>query len=256
MNIFDFITQDEIDELPEDPALAFVAFVRHAQRRLTDRSQQLDANNEQDWHLLEEARYGFTNVVVAAAKRFGIEPFVSFSVPRLDQFKKSDDYRQFKADLDYYMTQLLLDNSIRGKRDSVLIAPTVKDKIRSYIHGLKTAIDASEFTDSKRAALLDKLTEFEKELDKRRLSLLAVTRITIAILAVPGSLWASYDIVAKLSANILQAVGEAKAADDESRQLPPADKPMVLLPPRNQDKPGIGDATLRPGFNLDDEIPF
>jgi hypothetical protein len=39
MIIFDFITQEEIDDLPDDdPQAAFVRFVRIAQRRLRDRT--------------------------------------------------------------------------------------------------------------------------------------------------------------------------------------------------------------------------
>jgi hypothetical protein len=35
MNIFDFFTQEELDDLPDDdPQAAFIAFVRIAQRRL------------------------------------------------------------------------------------------------------------------------------------------------------------------------------------------------------------------------------
>ncbi|MCK6449670.1 MAG: hypothetical protein L6R19_02235 [Alphaproteobacteria bacterium] len=78
MNVFDFVTQDELDELPEDPRLAFATFVRHAQRRLAERTGQLQS--QEDWELLEDARHGFMNVVIAAAKRYEIEPFASLEV--------------------------------------------------------------------------------------------------------------------------------------------------------------------------------
>jgi hypothetical protein len=56
---------------------------------------------------------GFMNVVIAAGKKYEIEPFASLSVPRLNKFD-SEIHRQFKADLDHYLTQLLLDNSSRA----------------------------------------------------------------------------------------------------------------------------------------------
>jgi hypothetical protein len=112
LNIFDFITQDEIDDLPDDdPQAAFVRFVRIAQRRLGERATKIDASNETGWEELSEARHGFMNVVIAAAKKYEIEPFATLSVPRLKNFN-SDEHRQFKADLDHYLTQLLLDNTI------------------------------------------------------------------------------------------------------------------------------------------------
>ena len=254
MNIFDFVTQDEMDDLPEEPQMAFMEFVRHAQNRLNERTKELDTDDQAQWQLLEEARYGFMNVVIAAAKRYGIEPFVSMQVPRFDKFG-FEVHRQFKADLDHYLTQLVLDNSIRKKRDSVLIPPETKDKIRKYLHALKSEIDKADLTDAKRSALLDKLATFEKELDKKRLSLLAVTTLAMSILAAPGGIWASYEIVAKLTQNVLQTVGEAKAADDEIRKLPSSEKPKQLLPPRED----LSLPEPPPSFRrdeMDEEIPF
>ena len=87
------------------------------------------------------------NVVVAAAKRFEIEPFVSMQVPRLDKFKEND-HRQFIADVDHYVTQLMLDNSIRARGDSVVILPKSKDRIRSYIHGLRQCLEQANMTEA------------------------------------------------------------------------------------------------------------
>src|SRR5690349_21710287 len=107
MNILDFITQDEIDELPaNDPNEAFITFVRIAQRRLGEKTAVIDPND--GWAELEDARHGFMNVVIAAAKTYEIEPFASLDVPRLTDFDQNI-HRQFKVDLDHYMTQLLLD---------------------------------------------------------------------------------------------------------------------------------------------------
>lgn len=251
MNFFDFIKQEELDDAPEDPALAFTYLVTIAQRRLSEETKSLNGEDQYSYQVLEEARHGFMNVVIALAKVYKVEPFASLEVPRHQEFG-SGVHRQFKLDLDHYMTQLLVSNSIRGRQDSVLIPPKMKDKIRSYIHGLKQAIDQSELSDAKRSALHAKLAEFEKELEKSRLTLIAVTRITIAILAVPGSLWASYELVQKLANNVLQTVGEAKVADDENRQLAPAPPRAALSPPRKED----GFPQAKQGDDLDDEIPF
>jgi hypothetical protein len=250
VDLFDFIKQEEIDDLPEDPAIAFMTFVRLAQGRLAQRTRELDTDQEQDWEQLREARFGFQNVVLAAGKRYRIEPFLSLQMPKRDNYNKhgADDYRQFKADLDHFMTQLVLDSSDRAKRDSVIVSLSAKEKIRNYINGLKTAIDQSNFSEAKRASLLDTLGEFEKELEKKRLSIVAVARIVLEILAVPGTIWGSYEIVSRLTTNILEVVGEEKAADDSNRRLPPAEPPAALLPPRKEG------ASSEEG--LDDDIPF
>lgn len=257
MNIFEFITQDELEELPEDPHLAFTNFVRHAQRRLGERTTELgDGNDQETWHLVEEARLGFVNVVIAAAKRFEVEPFASMDVPTYKQFDQSV-HRQFKVDLDHYMTQLLLDNVVRDRSNSVPLTPKAKDRIRSHIHGLKTCLDNAELTDAKRAALIKKLTEFEAELERKRLSLLAVTRITLEIFALPGGAWASVEMVAKLTNNVMQEVAEAKAADDEDRLLrAPTKRPMQLSAPRAASTAPRREVPTTNFDDLDDDIPF
>lgn len=250
MNIFDFITQEEIEELSEDPHLAFSTFAGHASRRLSKRTAELDSANDQEaYHQLEEARHGFMNVVVAAAKKYKIDPFASMEVPTHQQFD-FNAHRDFKSDLDHYMTQLLLDNVIRERSNSVSLAPKAKDRLRGHIHGLKTCIDSADLSDARKAVLLKKLAEFEAELDKRRLSLLAVTRITLEILALPGGVWATGEMVNKLTTNVLEIVAEAKAAEDEARQLAPTAPPMQLSAPRRLV------TTWRDTDDLDDDIPF
>ena len=252
MNIFDFITQEEIDDLPDDdPQAAFVRFVRIAQRRLGERTAQINPSEESGWEELNEARHGFMNVVIAAAKKYEIEPFATLSVPRQKSFG-SDEHRQFKADLDHYLTQLLLDNSSRSKRDSVLISPQLKNTIRTYVFHLRDLIEKSDDLDEpKRQMLLRRLSEFETELDKKRLNLMAVTLLAITLAGGPGALWASADVANKLLTNILRVVGEAKIADDAVRRLPSSAAPMAITGPR-PDEAVQGNF----GSDMDDDIPF
>lgn len=250
MNVFDFVTQDEMDELPEDARLAFSTFVRIAQRRLSEFTRALNNSTEEaDWREIEEARHSFTNIVLGAARRLKIEPFVSMDVPQANKFGY-DAYRQFSADLDHYLTQVALDNSLRSRADSTALPAVSKDRIRSHLHHLRDAIRTADLTDAKKAKLFSKVDEFEAALDKTRLNLLAVTLLTVEILGVPGALWGSYEVVSKLIGNINQTVAEAKAVDDEQRRLPPTPEPYAISPPRAP-KP-------EPNFSreLDDEIPF
>jgi hypothetical protein len=249
MNIFDFISQDEIEELPDDPQSAFTSFIRTAQDRLTEKTSKLDENEQSEWRQIEDARHGFMNVVIAAAKKYNIEPFSSLEVPRLDSFN-INTHRQFKADLDHYMTQLLLDNSIRGRKSSVPVLEKDKDRIKTYLNALRDCVRTATLTDAKRETLLKKLNEFEKELDKTRLNLIAVSLFTFELLAIPGGVWASAEIANRLITNVLQVVGEAKAADDEARRLPPVTVPAKLSPPRREEP------AHRQAAEMDDEIPF
>ena len=227
-------------------------FVRIAQRRLNEFSRELISSNEEsDWREVQDARHSFTNIVLGAARRLKIEPFVSMDVPKVNKFEH-EAYRQFTADLDHFMTQLALDNSLRSRVHSTAITPSSKDRIRTHLHHLRDAIRAADLTEAKKEALLKKVEEFETALDRSRLNLLEVTMLSVAILGVPGTLWGSYDVVSKLIGNIYQTVAEAKAVDDEQRKLPPLPEPYAIAPPRAP-KPEPDFSKKR---ESDDEIPF
>lgn len=248
MNIFDFITQEEIEDLPDnDDEAAFLSFVRISRSRLVEATRKLDGRDEDQWETLVEARHGFMNVVTAAARRYNIRPFNSLDVPRIGQFSQ-EDHRQFISDLDHYMTQLLLSDGLRTKRDSVLLSEAAKQRIKTHIHHLRSQIEKEDMPDSKREDLSKKLDVFEAELEKRRLSLLAITRITVEILAAPGALSGSYDIAAKLLSNVMVTAAQEKGQQDITAALP---TPAVILPARPSEA-----KTSRFAQSDDDDIPF
>jgi hypothetical protein len=247
MMIFDFITQDEMDDLPDDdPQEAFTRFVEIARRQLADR-MTVASDDEQGWHERSEAQHGFMNIIIAAAKRYDIQPLARLSVPRATKFN-SDTYREFRSYLDHYLTQLLLSNSSRAKRDSVLLTQDFKSTIRAYVFNLRELIEKNEDIDEhKRDNLLKQLTAFEQALEKKRLNLLAVTVLAITLLSAPGALGASVDMASRLITNILRTVGEAKAHDDATRRLPSAASPLAITGPRPEETRN---------HDMDDDIPF
>ncbi|RYD42261.1 MAG: hypothetical protein EOP63_13405 [Sphingomonadales bacterium] len=110
MSILNFVRQEDLDDLDEDSRTAFMQLVNHAQRSLGERTKNLDEQDQYQWREIEDERLSFMNVRIASAKRFEIEPFASMIVPRQDNFR-TEEWRQFKSDLDHYITQLVLDNS-------------------------------------------------------------------------------------------------------------------------------------------------
>ena len=133
MQLHDFIKANEIQNLPDDdPQEAFAQFVRIAQSRLSDRIESLSGDNDQrSWQLISDARHGFMNIVVAAAKKFEVDPVASIVVPRNQDYDEQT-FRQFQSDLDFFVTQLVLENHSRARRDSVFVSPDLKTKISTY----------------------------------------------------------------------------------------------------------------------------
>jgi hypothetical protein len=251
MSILNFVNQDQLDELDEDPQTAFMELVNHAQRSLHEQTKGLN-DSEDDWRKIEELRHSFMNVVLASAKRFEIEPFVSLEVPTRRTFDMRD-FDQFNFDLDHYITQLVLDNSLRAKRDTVEILPKSKDAIRAYIHKLRECIESANMTDQKREALLKRLDALQVELEKRRVNMVTIAKVAFALWAVPGSAWGSWEAADKLITKLMRNVAEAKEIEDQKKQLPNTQPPKALSPPRKE-TPAPRQAAF--GDGLDDEIPF
>lgn len=250
MSILNFVRQEDLDDLDEDPRTAFMQLVNHAQRSLGERTKTLNEDNQYEWRQIEDERLSFMNVIIASAKRFEIEPFATMVVPRQDNFR-TEEWRQFKSDLDHYITQLVLDNSTRSRHDTVAILPKSKDAIRSYVRALRDCIEKGAMEDKKRSALLNRLDALEAELEKRRVSMLTVARIAYHLWAVPGSMWASYEVANKLIANVMHSVAEAKADEDHNKPLPAPEPMKALSPPRPVE------AVARGSFDeVDDDVPF
>ncbi|RCS25252.1 hypothetical protein DUT91_00005 [Phyllobacterium salinisoli] len=257
MQIFDFINKDELNELPEDESTAFLEFVRIARLRLQTRLGELDPQDEHDSDIAHDARHGFVNVVTATARRLHIEPFASMDVPRVKDLTY-EDYRQFIADVDHYMTQMLFDGRGASRRETVGLSDDAKTKIRSKLFHLREALENSGYDERTRARLRVRLDEFEKELEKNRINIGAVAWVALEILVAPGALMGTYDASVKLINQIMRIVGEEKISEDERRRLPPVESPAALMPPRTEEKKKNLETDFGRGFSrdLDGEIPF
>lgn len=263
MSVFNLVSPDELDDLPEEPQAAFMQFVRIAQSKLTafERDYDYEARGSDP---MEDFRYSFMSAAIGAARTFEISEIAKLEIPMRRDFEWQM-YRQFCADLDHYVTQILLQTSIQRRRNSVPISPEAKDRIRSHLQGIRSLLDhADGLTGSKRLALYAKLAEFETALEKSRVNLFAISRVVLEVLSVSANIVALSDSssLQKLLMNIMSVAGEAKAADDENRKLPSHEAPKALLPPRQeQPKPKKGNPAKDQtdwsrGPEFDDEIPF
>lgn len=255
VSIFDFLTQDQIDDLPaDDNDGAFLLLVRHAQKSLSDKTKGLDEEREEEWRQIQSLRHSFVNLIAAGARRYKIEPFASLEVPQFNRFNY-DEYRLYRDDLDHYVAQLVLGASAKTQHNSVFVSDDARSTIRTYIHHLRETIDRADMSDSRREGLLRKLSEFEAELEKKRLSLIAVAAFSVGLLGAPAAIAESSEVIAKLVTQVIKVVGEAKSVEDEKRSVVPAERPPIL-PPRPP-QPAIM-TPVRESFSvdLDDEIPF
>ena len=189
---------------------------------------------------------------------FEINEFVERDVPDVTDWN-SNSWKQFKSDLDFFVTQMTLDVIFRDRRESVKLSTRARDRIRGHVFGLRECVRSANLSERKRAAPLDKLDAFEVEIDRSRVSILAVARVTVEVLALGGGAWQAVEIAQRLVSNVIQEVAAAKAEDDESRRLPPytAQPAMLTAPRRVRSQRG----STVPAFEeeaggMDEDIPF
>ena len=255
MNIYDFITRDEIGDLPEDATLAFAEFCEICSRRLAETIRTYDGD-EPGWASISEAKLGFINVVTGAAKNFGIDEVANFHVPRVLDFEDSN-YRQFKMDLDHFLTQVELENAAKAKRTSVYIDEDARGTLRAYVASLRDLIERSDIGKKKKDALLAKLAEFESELNKKRLNLIHLSVVAVALLGAPGGIFASGEAGAKLVQSIIRTVSEAKASEEEARQRAGlVEETKAISGPVHAPSKKPAPSDFSRGGDFDDEIPF
>lgn len=249
MSILKFLSQEELDGLSEDEEKAFMELVNFAQRALDKRHAELGIRDEDTWQLHDEIDRDFLNAVSAAAKQFDIEPISAIDIPRHGSNNWSSEYAQFQSDLSHYVNQLILMNSRRNRSNTVMVADTSKDRIKSHLNELEGCIEKSSLDSGKKKKLLDRIASFRKELDRERLKLDQVMLWSLAILGAPTDAWESAGVVRKLVGNITEVVAKERENEEEQKLLYSASKVRRLSAPRAEKTHWNDDDTL-------DEVPF
>jgi hypothetical protein len=165
MNIFDIFSQDQLDQLPLENELAFLAWVRRAREILDERTNRLSDQDENGWRLIQAERYSFVNLIVAIGKRYGIQPFRNYEIPFLSDFDQND-YGNFSSELDHYVAQIVVDETIRKSRQGVELSLASKQKIRDYVARLKDLIDQSDLNPLRRRSCTPSLQRSRKLLER------------------------------------------------------------------------------------------
>lgn len=259
MSVMEILTEEFLAELPDDPQAAFGMVLRRTDAYLAAALEAVDETEDSSWYTYQTAQHTAVNTIIAVAKRYEIQPFASMVVPTRKGFGP-EHFTEFKVDLDHYAAQLLLDNSIRSKRDAIAMDPKTKDRLRQHVHGIKTLIDQADMPEPRRAVLHKRISDFEAALEKPRVNVMMLAGVMVALLASAADVVqiAESQTMQKLVATIMMTIGQAKAVDEAKRELPPVQPPQPLLPPRSADNITGPSKGRRGAFttDLDDEIPF
>lgn len=233
-----------LDNLPEDPEMAFVHIEAYYKRELEN-----DVANTDESSAISHFRARYINQIIATAKALDIAGIKDYEQPRA-QREVWDYYEIFAADVMNLTIQIKIGHARRKRKYSVALSSPEKEKIRHYIAKIKLLVDESELSTEKKAVIYKRLSDLELEVDRDRTRFEAIADGFRGIArlsrdferegAQPWFKWAQL---------IFGVVDEAKEKE-ETAQLPAPEERRKLEPPRKEPP------SVKRSDDLDDEIPF
>jgi hypothetical protein len=246
------ISDEELEQLPENPDLAFVGFERIMRARVDEQErQELRLAEEGVGFSADSYRREYINKVLAAARVYGIAALESWRIPSV-QDDIMGSYIAFTSEVDNFTTQVRLRNAPRNRQNSVGLDGTIKVKIHHYIGQIRAAIEKADLPEPKRDSLYTKLNSFALEVDKNRTNLQSGMAIYIAVCDGIGQGFQKLEPARKLIDSIGTLLGRAKEVEDNFR-------PALSRPGERKqlEAPRARLASPEPKRdNLDGEIPF
>ena len=245
------ISVAEIEALPGDPRQRFVAMDEICRNRTNDIVKNIP-DVEGSWRQVQEARRNYMATMVAAAKHYKIDPIDKMVIPKMSDWH-DDGYEDFQNELDFYAVQMALEGADRNSQLCILLQGGTKDRLLTLLAHMRDQIHKLDITPARRDALLDKLHQFEKDLEGRRLNIVAMATLALAVAGVVADVGTAGSIVRQLMNDVETAIGQAKEEQDKAaiQQIPHFEM-KKLEPPREPKAPPVQYAS----YDLDDEIPF
>lgn len=244
MSEYELIPEEAYENLPQDSHDKFAVLVRIAQAnlaRLLDGPGSPESGNE--------LRAQFISIISGAAEVLGIQ-----GLPEIgNDITTYAVYTNFLARLARVVTQVRLQSSLVARPHSVALGRITRARIRQEVDQLRRSVANSDLERKKRQALLDKLDEFETELEKQRLSFARTMAIAASIMTVVGGGAATLADAPEAVLTIIRLVGEDKEKEEAERErlMPP---PKSL--PDFSKTPSASPVLAASDDDLSDDVPF
>lgn len=236
------ITDEELENLPNDPQQAFVQLERIVRNKL---HKSLD--NANDGYSINEFRLSYMSTILGAAKSYNINILEGWNLPsRSDDI--SDLYTNFISDVDHATIQLRIQNSRDTRQFSVALDSAAKNKIHHFIEKIRLIVEKADLEEHKKNSLYDRLNKFADEVDKSRTGWQRGMDVGVAISAAIGKGIENLKPAQEWFDKILGVMGDAK--DSEEILSISYKEAKRISPPHKQI------SASKKADDVDDEIPF
>jgi hypothetical protein len=235
------MTAYNFDDLPDDEEEAFLFLQKQFKDALTARLRDMPEDGYS-----RDAYLDYMAHVIGAARELNVEEVKDWTIP-LNDSNIYPEYSAFELAVTQVIVQAQIRSNRKSRRFSVALSRSDRDKISHHVVQLRNIIVGSSLSIEKREAILDRLNELQKEIDRDRSRmdrfadfmsrLAAVSKDFAQEGAEPWWKWAEA---------ILEILGKAKNKEDDQLKLPaPKERKRIE-----------GPKTPSENKELDDDIPF
>jgi hypothetical protein len=235
------ITQEDIENLPADPLMAFVV--------LADRLDEILAQYEGGRNSIDQrVATQCAEDIYALIDSHDLENQFSRLQQRIPSQSEAfwEWWPDFIGSVRYYRTRFLITR--RSHPSLVRLSDGHKQRIHTLLNQIREIIPKLGLSVDKQDAIFAKINSLATEVDKQRTSAEGAIGLYLQICSALGKGAEKLKPVAELIDKIVKTFGDAKA--DEPPSLPAPPKPKQIDPPPKQ-LPG-----RRSKAELDDDIPF
>jgi hypothetical protein len=208
-------------DLPEDPEQIFL----HLEERYREDLDRKTAKIDWDEYFPAAEALEYMRRTTAAAQELAVSFVDELEVP-LAQNLSRNDYYDFRGKVDHISTALQIRHARRELGYSVRFDNKTKQKLLHYLKSIKDIIlKLDDIDDWKREALLNKLTELEKEVSRDRFQYKILAAFIIEASGVVGEAAKRLEPARKLIDSISHLLYGAKQSEHQS--LPPPTTPKL-----------------------------
>lgn len=239
------ISDEDIDDLPDDPDAAFVqyeAIVRQELRRIQRETENLgwDAEREYVAHILAFVDTRRAPLDLPRNPPFGGGEFGDF-------------YQNFVRAVDYYKAAARLQVSARTKANvSVLtLTPDLKMQIGGHLTAIRKIVDEAELSEGKRDAIFRRINNLQEEVDRDRTRTEAAMALLLEVTGAISKGATNLDPALDQVARIVKVFAKAKEENEQKTLSAPQDRKRLPAPTTP-----LPEAEPPKRRSLDEEIPF
>lgn len=238
------MTGNPFDDLPDDDERAFAVLEQHERQKCDER-----VNNLENMAPIRQAQFDYINAVWALAGACGIDALTEYPIKLATSGGFDDHYAQFSAHARRIVYEISYRAAQAKRKESVELTPEAKGKIHSLIAKIREVIESADLEEEKKRALLDRVGELAKEVDRPRTQLRVALNMLLDVSATVGEAAENLTPLRKLTDMVIDLLAIARR--DQLKALPAPPKRITA-------KPVVANESPPESFNqdLDDEIPF